>query len=121
MKGLKFAVSISVLALAGCASGGRCVGEFEYQKAETVTPIHSADGVKAPESASALRIPAPPKQSTQFAEHVPDPDKPGKQKVSCLDTPPVMAEPAPAAAAVVPQPAPAAPVAPAASAPGNTP
>lgn len=102
MKTLKFTALLGALALAGCASGGRCVGEFEYQKAENVAPIRSAEGVKAPESPSALRIPAQPQQSTAFAEYAPDPEKPGKQKVSCLDTPPLMPEPAVAPAATAP-------------------
>lgn len=89
-----------VLTLAGCATGGRCVGEFDYQKAETVAPIRAADGVKAPESGSALRIPPAPSQPVPLAEHVADPDKPGKTKVHCLDTPPAMQEPASAPATV---------------------
>lgn len=108
MKLFKSAAVAAVLVLAGCASGGRCVGEFEYQQAQTQPPVQGADGVKAPESVSALRIPPPPKRNVAYAEHVPNPDKPGKQKVMCLDTPPVMAEPVAPAPAVTPAPAPAA-------------
>lgn len=88
----KMAAVAAALALAGCASN-RCVGEFDYQKAENLPALKSTDAVKAPESGSALRIPAQPKNPVAYAEHVPNPEKPGKQKTMCLDTPPVMAEP----------------------------
>ena len=87
-------IAVAVLTLAGCASGGRCAGEFEYQSAGTIPVIQGSEGIKAPESGSALRIPPPPKQSVAFAEPVADPDKPGKQKLMCLDLPPAMPAPA---------------------------
>ena len=93
MKAIVVAALLSVV-LAGCASGGRCAGEFEYQKAQSITAIQGGDGVKAPQSGSALRIPPQPKQPVAFAEPVTDADKPGKQKLMCLDTPPVMPTPA---------------------------
>ena len=96
---LTFLAPVAALILAGCASGGRCVGDFDYQKAQNLPPLQGAEGVKAPESVSALKIPAQPKNPVAYAEHVPNPEKPGKQKVQCLDTPPLMAEPAPAAPA----------------------
>lgn len=102
MKFLHLGLVAAALAVGGCASGGRCAGEFEYQKAQTLEPIRGTDGVKAPESGSALKIPPAPAQPVPFAQRMADPDKPGKEKIMCLDVPPPM--PAPA------QPAPVEPV-----------
>lgn len=111
MRLLKIAGVLALLAITGCAgTGGRCVGEFEYQKARTMPPAPGVEGVKQPESASALRIPPEAKQAVPYAEYIPDPEKPERQIVRCLDTPPVMpAEPAPTPP---PQEVPAAPPAP---------
>lgn len=80
--------------LAGCASGGHCVGDFEYQKAGNLPAAAPVDGLKPMDSSSALRIPPEPAQKTPYAETYPDPEDPEEQKVRCLDVPPRLQEPA---------------------------
>lgn len=91
----------AVLALGGCASGGHCTGEFDYQKAESLPPAPQLAGIKQPESPSALRVPPAPAKPVPFAERVPDPENPKDEIVRCLDVPPPLpiepaATPAPA-------------------------
>jgi hypothetical protein len=94
------------LLLAGCGGVSRhCVGEFEYQRAETLPAPASVEGLTMPESVAALRIPPPPAEPVPFAREYPDPDNPAKTRVDCLDVPPrinlapeppdVVGEPAP--------------------------
>ncbi|PPE73255.1 hypothetical protein C3942_13340 [Solimonas fluminis] len=66
--------------LAGCASRNACVGDTEYQQAVSMPPPATVDGLKIPESASALRIPPVP----AGAQPVPE--------GTCLQTPPAMPE-----------------------------
>lgn len=73
-------LSLSALLLAGCASRNTCVGDTEYQQATSLPPPATVDGLKMPESASALRIPPPPAASKPQGENV------------CLHTPPPIAE-----------------------------
>lgn len=91
------AAAASLALLAGCASGGHCVGEFDYQKARTLPAPEKVEGISAPEGGTPLRIPPEPAQKTPYAETYENPDKPGKQKVRCLDVPPRLEEPAPPA------------------------
>ncbi|MDM4768786.1 hypothetical protein [Solimonas sp. SE-A11] len=76
-------IAVLVLAtalLAGCASRNPCVGDNEYQKATSLPPLTTVDGLKVPESASALRIPPAPAAAQPAAEG------------ACLQTPPPMPE-----------------------------
>jgi hypothetical protein len=86
--------------LAGCASGGHCVGEFDYQKAQNLPPAKPVEGLRQGDSGATLRIPPEPAQKVAFAEPYTDPEDPAKQKYRCLDLPPRLVEPpaAPAAA-----------------------
>ena len=81
--------------LAGCASGGHCVGEFDYQKAQNLPPAPAVEGIKTVDGGSALRIPPAPAQAAPYAETYADPENPEKQKTRCLDVPPRMEEPTP--------------------------
>ena len=92
-------------ALAGCAANSYCKGEQPYQKAPSVPPLKAADGLKLPESASALRIPPPAVNPVPYGETVKDAD--GDDEIRCLDKPlpmavavepPAMPAPAPVAA-----------------------
>jgi hypothetical protein len=101
MRLLRYGIPLAILAATGCAtSSGRCTGEFEYQKAQNLPLPPAQTGVKLPESGSALRIPGEVKQPVAFAEPVPDPQDPKKQKTRCLDTPPSMPSDPPAVPAV---------------------
>ena len=81
-------VLVATLGLSGCAVSSYCEGEQDYQKAESVPPLVAAQGLKLPESASALKIPPPPAQPVAYAEPYKDAD--GDDRVRCLDTPPAM-------------------------------
>ncbi len=89
--------AMAALLLAGCGGVTRhCVGEFEYQRAQTLSPPEQVEGLTMPESVAALRIPPPPDEPVPYAIEYADPDKPGKTRVDCLDVPPrirVAAEP----------------------------
>lgn len=90
----------AVVLLGACSANRHCVGEFDYQKAQTLAAPAEVAGLKLPESPSALRIPPPPPGNVPYANTVPDPEEPGETRVECLDVPPrlpVEAAPAPAA------------------------
>jgi hypothetical protein len=100
---------LPVLALfSACTVNTYCEGEQDYAKAESLPPVRSAEGVKVPESQSALRIPPPPKTAVPYGEPAKDED--GDDIVRCLDQPPNLpppaAEAAPAPAAPAPAPVP---------------
>jgi uncharacterized lipoprotein len=79
----------AALLLAGCGGMSRhCVGEFEYQRAETLPPPAPVEGLTMPDSVAALRIPPPPAESVPYAREYPDPENPNKTRVDCLDVPP---------------------------------
>lgn len=88
--------------LAACGSNRHCQGEFPYQKAQTLPPPAPVEGLKWPESPSALKIPDAPETTVPFANPVPDPRKAGETTVECLDTPPRMSAPEPARPATPP-------------------
>jgi uncharacterized lipoprotein len=90
MKVLLLPSVVAALLIAGCSGGmsRHCVGEFEYQRAETLPPPEQVEGLTMPESVAALRIPPPPEQPVPYAIEYPDPAKPGKTLVNCLDVPP---------------------------------
>ncbi len=86
---------VLVSGLAACGSNRHCQGEFPYQQASTLPPPAVVEGLKWPESPSALKIPPAPATTIPYASTVPDPAAPGKTQVQCLDTPPRMPPPEP--------------------------
>lgn len=78
---------MSAALLGGCASGGHCLGDFDYQKAYSLPQVNIAD-VKQPGSSAALAIPPPPAHLVPYGTLVNDPKNPGKTTAQCLDTPP---------------------------------
>ncbi|HEY0974233.1 MAG TPA: hypothetical protein VGE57_07050 [Solimonas sp.] len=89
---LRFAVLAAVLGLAACGSNRHCQGDHPYQRAQTLPPPAPIEGLKWPESPSALRIPpAPAQAATPYAY------QDGDAGLQCLDVPPRM-PPEPAAA-----------------------
>lgn len=98
---MKFLILMAAVGmLAGCASGGgRCSGDFDYQQAQTLPPAQVVEGIKTPDSASALRIPPEPATKVPFAETYQNPEDPSQYKTRCLDVPPRAPDPAPAEAA----------------------
>ncbi|MEQ1438693.1 hypothetical protein AAG565_04950 [Fontimonas sp. SYSU GA230001] len=82
------ALAAAVL-LTACGGVSRhCVGEFEYQRAQTLPVPAQVDGLAVRDSPSALQIPPPPAHPVPFAREVEDPKKPGKMRTECLDVPP---------------------------------
>jgi uncharacterized lipoprotein len=86
---LRMLLSLGAVAfLSGCASGGYCLGEQPYMKAQSVPPLTPAEGLKLPESSGALKIPPPPKETVPYGQKVKD--EKGDEVVQCLDKPPAM-------------------------------
>jgi len=79
--------------LAGCASRDPCLRDTAYQQATSLPPAVGVNGLKLPESASALRIPPAPPSSATLPEG------------QCLQTPPRMPAAPPEKAAEKPAPA----------------
>jgi hypothetical protein len=89
----------SVGLLAACGTNSYCLVEKEYQQARIVPELRSAEGLKMPNSPSALRLPPAPTNPEPFG--VKDSEGAGV----CLDKPPAMAEPAAPEPATKQQPA----------------
>jgi uncharacterized lipoprotein len=97
MKLRLLASAVAVLMLSGCASNRYCSGDVSYQQAQTLPPPAAVEGLKMPDSPSALRIPPAPAKNVPFSTDVADAGKPGKTRAECLDMPARMApRPAPA-------------------------
>jgi hypothetical protein len=82
---------VPAFALGACAANTYCEGQQTYQKAKTVPPLQGVEGLKLPQSASALKIPPPPANTVPYGERVKDAD--GDDMVACLDKPPAMPPP----------------------------
>lgn len=99
---LRSAVLLAAVGLSACGSNRHCQGDFPYQRAQTLPPPAQSEGLKWPESPSALRIPPPPAQQVPYA-YTPTGDK--GEGVECLDVPPRMPpEPAQDPTATAPTP-----------------
>jgi len=99
---LKLISLLPLMALAGCAPGAYCEGEFTYQEATSVPAVQPAGDLKLRDSASALKIPPQPANDVPYAEEYVDAE--GEEAVRCLDRPPEMPP-----VALPPQPEPAKP------------
>lgn len=78
----------SLSLLAACSTNSYCLGEQDYQKAQVVPELRSAEGLTMPNSPSALRLPAAPAAVEPFGR------RDGEGGGVCLDKPPEMAQPA---------------------------
>ena len=96
---MKFVVKTLLLVpacvLAACASNSYCDGVQDYQKAKTLPPLAGVEGLKLPESPSALKIPPASPNPVGYGTHVKD--EKGKDVLQCLDKPPAMPSPKPEA------------------------
>jgi hypothetical protein len=79
--------ALTFVLLSGCASNRYCLGDQDYQRAESRPPIQPVEGLTFPDSASALRIPPPPAKSEPFGRE----DEHGDGV--CLDRPPTLPTP----------------------------
>ncbi|WP_022975309.1 hypothetical protein [Nevskia ramosa] len=107
-------VALSSLA-AGCSTTSYCSGPQPYESAASITPIVAPEGMRIPTPSTALKVPEAKTESVTYGFYAPDPAKPGKKRMFCLDQPPALTQQAEAAPAAVVVPA-AAAVAPAAAA-----
>lgn len=81
-------LSLAVSLLSACASTQTCEAKADYRKAAAIPPIQAADGLKLPESPSALKVPNLTPAAIAAAQQ-PGPKK-GKG-TACLDYPPEIA------------------------------
>lgn len=81
-------VACVLLLSSGCSVNKYCLDQQDYQSASGVPPLASAEGLKLPESATALRIPPPPAKAVPFGENYTD--EKGDERTRCLDLPPPM-------------------------------
>ena len=81
-------LTAGALLLSGCASNRYCLADQKYSHAENRPTLTVVDGLKLPESATALRIPPPPPATVPFGTR----DEKGDGV--CLDKPPPMPAPA---------------------------
>lgn len=91
---------LGVLLFAGCASKSYCMKPQKYDHVASIPPITGGEGLKIPNSPTALRVPpAPaPAQDAPYGSKVIDPKHPSRTEYACLDEPPPM----PAGADVAP-------------------
>ena len=75
--------------LSACAGNSVCNADADYRKAGAIPPIQAAEGLKLPQSPSALKVPDITPAATQAAASQPLPKK-GKG-TACLDYPPEIA------------------------------
>jgi hypothetical protein len=73
--------------LAACSTNSYCLADQDYQKAQVVPELRSAEGLELPESPSALRLPPPPSKPEPFGVRTAD------GTGLCLDKPPAMSQP----------------------------
>ena len=78
----------SLSLLAACSTNSYCLSEQDYQRAQVVPELRSAEGLSMPNSPSALRLPAAPAGNEPFGRR----DEEGAGV--CLDKPPEIAQPA---------------------------
>ena len=85
-------VLLAVLLSAGCASKSYCMKEQKYDHVASIPEITAGDGLKIPNSPTALRVPpAPsPAQDAPYGSKVIDPAHPHRRTYACLDEPPPM-------------------------------
>lgn len=77
------AMGLAVLAT-GCASNRYCLGDQEYYSAEDRVPLQAVNGLKLPESPTALRVPK------RTPDGVPYGVADEKGDGVCLDKPPTL-------------------------------
>ncbi|GAC1623212.1 MAG: hypothetical protein NVS9B10_08030 [Nevskia sp.] len=77
-----------VASLSACAANRRCARPQAYENAPSIPPLVGTDTLKVPVTSTALKVPEAKGESLTFGYVTPDPARPGKTKVECLDLPP---------------------------------
>jgi hypothetical protein len=79
------ALTLTVLAFAGCAENRYCASPDTYESAPSIPAIQSVGDVKVSLNPDAYLIPPVPANPVPFGQKIPDPNK---TRWSCLDQPP---------------------------------
>ncbi len=76
--------------VSGCAVNSYCAGPQPYETAASITPIVAPEGMRIPTPTTALKVPEAKTESVTYGFLAPDPSKPGKKRLLCLDQPPAL-------------------------------
>ncbi len=87
-------LAVAIIAAAGCSANRYCAKPQSYEYAPSVPVIASAGNLTITSSPDAFTIPPASANPVPFGQKVPNPDKPGKTRWSCLDQPPPLPPPA---------------------------
>lgn len=82
-----FLLLVASFGLGACGANSYCLVSQDYEKAEMVSELKSADGLEMPNSPSALRLPPAPTNPVPFGREAED------GSGVCLDKPPRLARP----------------------------
>lgn len=83
--------------VSGCAVNSYCANPQPYETAASITPIVAPEGMRIPTPTTALKVPEAKTESVTYGFLAPDPAKPGKKRLHCLDQPPALSAQAEAA------------------------
>lgn len=78
------------LAMAGCTTTGYCKNPQRYENAPSIPVIKAPEGLSIASPSTALKVPDVKVDSVTYGYYAPDPEKPGKAKLYCLDQPPAL-------------------------------
>jgi len=80
-------ILLSILG-AGCTTTSYCRNPQPYETAPSIPAIKAPDGLNIVSPSTALKVPDVKAESVTYGFYAPDPNKPGKAKLYCLDQPP---------------------------------
>ncbi len=94
LKPRRHLVAVAALAMlaatTGCTTNAYCKSPQPYENAVSIPPIKAPEGLSIQSPSTALKVPDVKVDSVTFGYYTPDPDKPGKTRLHCLDHPPVL-------------------------------
>ncbi len=82
------AVLIAALSLPACTVNRYCSKPQPYETAPSIPALVGTDTLRVPTTSTALKVPEAKGDSLTFGYVTPDPARPGKTKLECLDKPP---------------------------------
>jgi len=82
-------VLLVLSALSACSANRYCARSQSYDRATSIPPLVGTDTLHVPTTTTALKVPeSKVSDPLTFGYVTPDPERPGKTKVECLDRPP---------------------------------
>lgn len=93
------ALAVPLVISAGCTTTAYCKNPQPYENAPSIPVIQAPEGLSISTPSTALKVPDVKVDSVTYGYYAPDPEKPGKAKLYCLDQPPALVlapEPEPA-------------------------